>query len=72
MAKHSLMQEEGFTPHDIYPQQRFSPKTDGTPAQGAKWRVEKWTPFLKPAVEANIQSFFSQIDQNLNRAIKRS
>jgi len=64
-APHGIHQEKGFKPHMVYI--RNSAKL----APGFYF-VKKNTPFMKPAVERNIQKFFNQLAISTSKSIKRA
>lgn len=67
-SPYALFQEEGFTPHSF-----FAGGTINTtqPSIGKTWYVSKWTPFMKPALQAQLSTFNEKLNNAMGRAIKK-
>ena len=64
-SPYSLFQEEGFTPH------AFFLKHDSAKLQGNQlYYVSKWTPFMKPAVDHNINLLTQSLQKGVSKATK--
>ena len=63
-APHAIFQEEGFKPHFAYI--RNSRKL-----VPGLYFVKKNTPFVKPAIEKNLNRFFQNLNNGVRRAITK-
>ena len=66
-ALHAIFQEEGFTPHRFFADQPFN---SSKLPPGKSYFVSKFTPFMKPALEANIGKLEGRLNDAMERAIK--
>ena len=63
-APHAIYQEEGFTPHFAYIQ-------NSSKLPPGVYFVKKNTPFVKPAIERNLNRFFQGLNKSVGRAISK-
>lgn len=63
-AEHAIFQEEGFRPHraPIFNSSKLSPGV---------YMVSKFTPFIKPAVESQLNKFSQKLGEAVIKAIKK-
>ena len=64
-APYSLFQEEGFTPHEF-----FLPNDSAKLQGGKSYYASKWTPFMKPAVDHNINLLTQSLQKGVSKATK--
>lgn len=67
-SPYALFQEEGFTPHSFFAGGAFS---SSKLAPGTTYFVSKWTPFMKPSLQAQLTTFNEKLNNAMGRAIKK-
>lgn len=67
-APHALFQETGFTPHFFFADETVN---SSKLAPGKRYWVKKWTPFLEPALQKNLQLWKNHLNVAVNTAVRR-
>lgn len=67
-SPYGLFQEAGFTPHSFFAGEGFN---SSKLAPGSSYFVSKWTPFVKPSLDAEIKFFMDSIDKSMKRSFRK-
>ena len=66
-SPYAAFQEEGFKPHSFFAGGALN---SSKLAPGIVYRVSKWTPFIKPALDIQLSSFSQKLNNAVGRAMK--
>ena len=66
-APHAVFQEVGFTPHYFFAGKTFN---SSKMAPNVKYFVSKWKPFVEPALQKQLVTFGSKLNNAIRRVIR--